>query len=516
MDKINLLVPINGLGKRFSEDGYLLPKPLIHVLGKPMIFWLFDNLNLSKVDKVIIPYAANLDEYDFQNLLRQRYNVEFVFYPLTYPTKGAAETVLIGLQNLELQVDNNPIMIMDCDTFYIDDVVTKFVNAPIKNTIFYFTDTQTNPLYSYIELSSDSLVKEIAEKEKISDYANCGIYCFESKKLLINYCELLLDKNIKQKNEFYISGVYNLMLQKNIKISAVEVHNFNCLGTPLQLRMFLENKKTNYNLAIKSRDFNQIEIMKNLVIKSGKTDGEKYYYLNVKNYPEVKNYFPKLIDYKDNTLFLEKIQGITLNYLYTNDCLSEVQFLNFLNSLKCLHTIGVKDIDSEFIKKENYNKVLERYKSYDYSCFAESKDTVNKILEFIDKYPHANTCIIHGDPVFTNVLLDTNNNIKFIDMKGKLGNLYTLGGDAIYDLAKVYQSLVGYDHILNGTKPVVNSLLVKIFKEHVLKNYNINFADIIKYTASLYFSLIPLHNNDKCHQYYELARTLIYLDTQNN
>ena len=33
-------------------------------------------------------------------------------------------------------------------------------------------------------------------------------------------------------------------------------------------------------------------------------------------------------------------------------------------------------------------------------------------------------------------------------MRGSLGKLLTLCGDKLYDLAKIYQSLLGYDFIL--------------------------------------------------------------------
>jgi tRNA A-37 threonylcarbamoyl transferase component Bud32 len=60
---------------------------------------------------------------------------------------------------------------------------------------------------------------------------------------------------------------------------------------------------------------------------------------------------------------------------------------------------------------------------------------------------------IHGDPVLSNILLEKSrsggsNNVKFIDMRGALGNRLTTSGDINYDLSKLYQSLNGYDYML--------------------------------------------------------------------
>ena len=91
--------------------------------------------------------------------------------------------------------------------------------------------------------------------------------------------------------------------------------------------------------------------------------------------------------------------------------------------------------------------------------------------------------VVHGDPVFSNVLLTNDPRIVLLDMRGErtcrrtrcplllpasllvatsllhasspprageLGATLTLQGDLHYDLSKVYQSLLGYDFIILG------------------------------------------------------------------
>ena len=56
--------------------------------------------------------------------------------------------------------------------------------------------------------------------------------------------------------------------------------------------------------------------------------------------------------------------------------------------------------------------------------------------------------VIHGDPVFTNILINQFGKIKLLDMRGKQGDEITIYGDWLYDWAKIYQSIIGYDEIL--------------------------------------------------------------------
>merc|ERR1712054_9112 len=76
-----------------------------------------------------------------------------------------------------------------------------------------------------------------------------------------------------------------------------------------------------------------------------------------------------------------------------------------------------------------------------------------RLHEFLDTYEaedkgvHAH--VIHGDPVFSNVILTQDSrHVRFIDIRCQLENTLTPEGDIHYDLAKVLQSICGYDHIM--------------------------------------------------------------------
>lgn len=628
MEKINLIIPMNGLGNRFRDEDYQLPKPLINVLGKPMIFWLLDNLNLSKLNSITIPYTSLLDAFSFQSQLKQRYpHVNFNFLPLSAPTRGAAETVLIALDNLDTHELDNNVMIMDCDTFYFEDVVSTYADKTQKNQIFCFEDTQSNPIYSYVKVVGNC-VAEIAEKNKISDLANSGIYCFESGNLLRKYCQTLVNTNQYVNGEFYISLVYNLMLNDQHSIGAIKINRLSCVGTPMQLKIFCENYRTVeskrfcfdldntlvtspsikgdytscqpiqknidflrylrnqgheiiiytarrmrthrhnlgavvkdiglitleqlndlgipydeilfgkpladyyiddlavncnlnlekqigfYNSKIKSRAFNNVEILDNLVIKSGQIDGERYYYKQLINYPSVTGYFPRLVEETNRKIIIDRVQGLNFSYLYTNRCLNLEQFKVLLLALKNLHSIKIRNISAVQFAENTVTKIVDRYANYDYSEFYNSEETYEKILTFIKNYYGKNFIVsmIHGDPVFTNVIIDSQHQLKMFDMRGKVGDLYTVGGDAVYDLAKIYQSLMGYDFIINNTPISVDRELIAYFEDWIGNNYGVTVQEIKQYTASMYFTLIPLHDDEKCQQYYQLARSLININ----
>ena len=61
-----ILIPLGGNGKRFKNKGYLLPKALIKINGKEIIFHLIDNLKINKnISFIYIPYNIEYTKYYF-------------------------------------------------------------------------------------------------------------------------------------------------------------------------------------------------------------------------------------------------------------------------------------------------------------------------------------------------------------------------------------------------------------------------------------------------------------------
>jgi hypothetical protein len=78
---------------------------------------------------------------------------------------------------------------------------------------------------------------------------------------------------------------------------------------------------------------------------------------------------------------------------------------------------------------------------------------------------------IHVDFWFSNMILDFRGKLKVFDMKGKVYNTYTTGGDKMYDYAKLYQSILGYDCVLNNVVMPRSAESLRVhFEEKLIKN----------------------------------------------
>lgn len=88
------------LTHRFSVHGYRMPKPLINIVGRPMILWLLDNLKLTPEDTLWIGAHQDLATlYDIEARLRREYlDIDLRLVFIDFQTRGAAETLYIMLQ----------------------------------------------------------------------------------------------------------------------------------------------------------------------------------------------------------------------------------------------------------------------------------------------------------------------------------------------------------------------------------------------------------------------------------
>lgn len=274
----------------------------------------------------------------------------------------------------------------------------------------------------------------------------------------------------------------------------------------------LEKETGIYQNSVQERSMNNIEYcLMPVIIKKGdpwKIAGEIFYYNHI---PEnIKNYFPVFIRSEKDNYMLEKIDGINLSFLFVKQQMTLDVFRKTLNSLFEIHNNAPPDDDIDKLKQDvyaHYKKRLEsRSKHSIYRTLPNAQKVyslLERFFEYYEKKDLARITMVHGDPVFSNVLITKDGNIKFIDMRGVLLDEVSVYGDPIYDIAKVLQSLMGYDENMHDTY-VNNVYKFKLLSELETCKNVANF-DIVKIiTYSHIFTLLPLHEYNKAMKYYDL------------
>ena len=238
---MNIIIPLGGKGERFAKDGYSKPKPLIDVLNKQMIFCVLDNLIFHIDDQIFIVYSADLDMHNFTSIVHSKYP-QVICIPVNFQTSGAVETVLFGIKTIMQMSSHKKCVLLDCDTFYTDDILSVVRNSE-DSMVFYTKKEDEKPIYSYIELNTETnCITRIQEKVKISSNANTGCYVFNDIQQLQRLCEYVLNNNITFNGEPYTSCVISeLIKESDVKGHQIDDKYVFSLGTPSELTVFKEN-----------------------------------------------------------------------------------------------------------------------------------------------------------------------------------------------------------------------------------------------------------------------------------
>ena len=159
-------------------------------------------------------------------------------------TKGAACTTLLAKKYIN---NNSPLIISNSDQFVewnSSKTMYKFTEKKYDGGILTFESI--HPKWSYAKcFEKSNIVSRVAEKNVISNNATVGIYYWAKGKDYVNYAEQMIKKKILVNNEYYVCPVFNEAINDGKKIAISKVNKMRGLGTPEDLKAFLQeiNKK---------------------------------------------------------------------------------------------------------------------------------------------------------------------------------------------------------------------------------------------------------------------------------
>ena len=95
------------------------------------------------------------------------------------------------------------------------------------------------PKYSYAEIDNNNKVLRTAEKEVISNHALCGAYFFSKAESFLSAADRLLNEANFSKPEFYVSLLYNYLLNDGENVTLANMEEYYSYGTPDELKKYL-------------------------------------------------------------------------------------------------------------------------------------------------------------------------------------------------------------------------------------------------------------------------------------
>lgn len=413
-----IVVQAGGKGTRLEHLTKNKPKCLVPVNNLPMLFHLFKKFPKSKFVIIGDYHYDVLTEY-----LKVFAEVQYILVRST-----GKEGTLSGIK----------------DALQFIPLATRFILT--WSDLILAEDLEIPQQGQYIGLSKDFRCRwkyenGIFQEEPSFEYGVAGLFVFGNKAVL---------EDVPEQGEFV-----RWLKSQNMHFEELPMYKSKEYGLLSEYQK-LESQKC--------RPFNRLTVKENSIVKEAITqqgaeiaEKELAWYKHVlenssfNQLPEIHSFEP---------FEMQKINGYNL-YDCTDLTIEEKKSVleKTINMLKELHEIGQSETDYFSVKEAYYTKTIDRLnKIRDLVPFANQPYIMinnrqcrnvffyrNELELKIQALEIDKFVFIHGDCTFSNTMLDKQQNPVLIDPRGYFGQT-KLFGDADYDWAKLYYSVVGnYD-----------------------------------------------------------------------
>ena len=234
---MQLIIPLTGIGSRFINAGYEQPKPLIQVLGKPMIQHV---CSMFEYDQVIFIINPEHHKYDIVKVLKSIDQNSIIIEEKEHKKLGPVYHTLLA----EKFITEGEVIVSYCD-YYMQFDWNKFISFDKKDSCVlsykgYHPHLLHNDLYGSLT-EENNIITNYKEKYCFTEsnqqcYQSAGAYYFKSGHDLIKYSKIAMEKE-PINGEWYTSQVVMALMQEK-EATVFEVDKFCQWGTPRDLEEF--------------------------------------------------------------------------------------------------------------------------------------------------------------------------------------------------------------------------------------------------------------------------------------
>jgi len=227
---MKVVVPMAGRGSRMANTAGTTPKPLIPVMGKPMVGWAVKSIENVPFSQIIFIALKEHDEkFQVKKVLTSAMDRPFELLLLDGITEGQLCTVLEAKSRINTDED---LLIISSDTYVISDIGKHIDQKGRDCSGLISVASLPGNQWSFAKTDENGKVIQVAEKERISDLASTGLYYFSNGRIFVERAEEVISRGERTRNEFYVMPLYQKYIDRGEVIGISPAKQAFDMGSP--------------------------------------------------------------------------------------------------------------------------------------------------------------------------------------------------------------------------------------------------------------------------------------------
>ncbi|NCX95158.1 MAG: nucleotidyltransferase [Chitinophagia bacterium] len=220
---MNIIIPMAGMGKRMRPHTLTTAKPLIPVVGKPIVQRLVEdimatsNQAVGTIAFIISPAFGKEVENHLCQVATSLGATPLICYQ--HEALGTAHAILCASEVL-----TGNVFVAFADTLFD----ARFSIDNTKDAIVWTQKVDDPSAFGVVKHNENNEIEAFVEKPKdfVSDLAIIGVYYFKDGVRLKAELQRLIDLNIKLKGEYQLTDAMDNMLQNGVKFYTDQVNEW--------------------------------------------------------------------------------------------------------------------------------------------------------------------------------------------------------------------------------------------------------------------------------------------------
>lgn len=235
----NAIITMAGMGRRFLEAGYTVPKYRIVVHGRTLFAWSILSLSHFIRQGASFQFVVRAEDRAKDFIAEEAAALgiaEWKLVELDHLTDGQATSALLAESRI---VDpDQPMLVYNIDTFVHPDYLR---DTSVRGDGWIPCFPGKGDAWSFAAADDTGRVSEVREKQRISPYATVGLYWFASFALFREAYRAYYDQGGRlEKGERYIAPLYNHLVEsgREVYIESIPFEAVIPLGVPEEVDAF--------------------------------------------------------------------------------------------------------------------------------------------------------------------------------------------------------------------------------------------------------------------------------------